>query len=293
LGNFINRVLVLTQKYYNGVVPQPQALLPQDEEVFAALKAYPTVIADSIERYRFREAMGEVMNVARLGNKYLADGEPWKTIKADPDRVQTQLFVALQVAAVLRTLTEPFLPFTATKLAEMLQLPVADWNTLPEANEWISAGHVLGASELLFPQIEDAAIEAQRTKLEATKTYNNQSTTHMMTPLKDTCTFEDFAKLDIRIGTILEAEKMPKANKLLVLKVAVGTDVRTIVSGIAEHFSPEEVIGKRVSVLVNLAPRALRGVESQGMILMAEDAQGKLHFVNPEGEGVPDGAVVS
>ena len=293
LGNFINRVLVLTQKYYNGVVPQPQALLPQDEEVFAALKAYPTVIADSIERYRFREAMGEVMNVARLGNKYLADEEPWKTIKADPERVQTQLFVALQVAAVLRTLTEPFLPFTASKLAEMLQLPVADWNTLPEANEWISAGHKLGASELLFPQIEDAAIEAQLAKLAATKTSNLQATPEAVTPLKDTCTFEDFAKLDIRIGTILEAEKMPKANKLLVLKVAVGTDVRTIVSGIAAHFSPEEVIGKRVSVLVNLAPRALRGVESQGMILMAEDAQGKLHFVNPEGEGVTDGAVVS
>ncbi|OYU84769.1 MAG: methionine--tRNA ligase [Flavobacterium sp. BFFFF2] len=293
LGNFINRVLVLTQKYYNGVVPQSQSLLPQDEEVLAALKAYPTVIADSIERYRFREAMGEVMNVARLGNKYLADEEPWKTIKTDPDRVQTQLFIALQVAAVLRTLTEPFLPFTASKLAEMLQLPVTDWNALPHANEWISAGHVLGASELLFPQVEDAAIEAQLAKLEATKTSNQQQAPEAVTPLKDTCTFEDFAKLDIRIGTILEAEKMPKANKLLVLKVGVGTDVRTIVSGIAAHFTPEEVIGKRVSVLVNLAPRALRGVESQGMILMTEDSQGKLHFVNPEGEGVPDGAVVS
>ena len=290
-GNFINRVVVLTNKYYNGIVPSPNELTEVDEQTLAELKAYPAVIASSVERYRFREAQGELMNVARLGNKYLADEEPWKMVKTDPARVQTQMYVALQIAAALSVLSEPFLPFTAKKLSTILKTNIL-WNSVSETSDLLPAGHQIGEAEILFAQIEDAEIQQQIDKLEATKKANvmeNQVTE----PQKATATFEDFAKLDLRVGTILEAEKMPKANKLLVLKVDTGIDVRTIVSGIAEHFSPEEVVGKRVTVLVNLAPRALRGVESQGMILMTNDAEGKLVFVNPDGDGVKNGALIS
>lgn len=303
-GNFINRVVVLTHKYYNGIVPTPNEFTEVDEKTLAELKAYPVVISSSIERYRFREAQGELMNVARLGNKYLADEEPWKMVKTDPERVKTQIYVALQIASVLTTLCEPFLPFTSKKLTKILNIEVNNWNL--EFDNWnlTKAGHQIGgpdvSGEVLFAQIEDAEIQKQIDKLEATKKANvmeNQVTE----PQKPTATFEDFSKLDLRVGTIIEAEKMPKANKLLVLKVDTGIDVRTIVSGIAEHFSPEEVIGKRVTVLVNLAPRALRGVESQGMILMTNDKDGKLVFVNPEtssslstsSDGVENGALIS
>jgi methionyl-tRNA synthetase len=303
-GNFINRVVVLTHKYYNGIVPTPNEFTEVDEKTLAELKAYPAVISSSIERYRFREAQGELMNVARLGNKYLADEEPWKMVKTDPERVKTQIYVALQIASVLTTLCEPFLPFTSKKLTKILNIEVNNWNL--EFDNWnlTKAGHQIGgpdvSGEVLFAQIEDAEIQKQIDKLEATKKANvmeNQVTE----PQKPTATFEDFSKLDLRVGTIIEAEKMPKANKLLVLKVDTGIDVRTIVSGIAEHFSPEEVIGKRVTVLVNLAPRALRGVESQGMILMTNDKDGKLVFVNPEtssslstsSDGVENGALIS
>ncbi len=291
-GNFINRVVVLTNKYYNGIVPAQNELSEVDEQVLAELKAYPAVISSSIERYRFREAQGELMNVARLGNKYLADEEPWKMVKTDAGRVQTQMYVALQIAAALRVLSEPFLPFTANKLATILNLPKLDWNTVSETSDLLPAGHQIGEAQILFAQIEDAEIQKQIDKLEATKTSNameNKATE----PQKATATFEDFAKLDLRVGTIVEAEKMPKANKLLVLKVDTGLDTRTIVSGIAEHFSPEEVIGKRVTVLINLAPRALRGVESEGMILMTNNAEGKLVFVNPDADGVDNGALIS
>lgn len=291
-GNFINRVVVLTNKYYNGIVPDPNEFNEVDEQTLAELKAYPSVISSSIERYRFREAQGELMNVARLGNKYLADEEPWKMVKTNPERVQTQMYVALQIAAALQILSEPFLPFTSAKLSRILKVDHLNWNSVSETSDLLPAGHQIGEAEILFAQIEDAEIQKQIDKLEATKKANvmeNQATE----PQKATSTFEDFSKLDLRVGTILEAEKMPKANKLLVLKVDTGIDVRTIVSGIAEHFSPEEVIGKRVTVLVNLAPRALRGVESQGMILMTNNVEGKLVFVNPDGEGVDNGALIS
>jgi methionyl-tRNA synthetase len=283
-GNFINRVVVLTNKYYNGIVPTPNELTAIDEQTLAELKAYPAVISSSIERYRFREALGELMNVARLGNKYLADEEPWKVIKDDPERVHTQMYVALQIAAALSVLSEPFLPFTSEKLRHILLLDGnMKWNDISETSDLIEAGHHIGAAELLFAKIEDEQIKMQVDKLEATKTANIAEN-KKMEPQKDLIQFEDFAKLDLRVGTIIEAEKMPKANKLLVLKVDTGIDTRTIVSGIAESFSPEEVVGKKVTVLVNLAPRNLRGVESQGMILMTNNAEGKLVFVNPDAE---------
>jgi methionyl-tRNA synthetase len=291
-GNFINRVVVLTNKYYDGIVPGPNDFSAVDEQTLAELKAYPAVISSSIERFRFREAQGEMMNVARLGNKYLADEEPWKMIKTDHGRVQTQMYVALQIASVLTTLCEPFLPFTSKKLTKILNIEVNDWNLEFEHWNLTSAGHKIGQAEILFSQIEDAEIQKQIDKLEATKVANKAENA-VIEPQKETSTFEDFSKLDLRVGTIVEAEKMPKANKLLVLKVDTGIDVRTIVSGIAEHFSPEEVVGKRVTVLVNLAPRALRGVESQGMILMTNLPDGKLVFVNPDGDGVANGALIS
>jgi len=292
-GNFINRVVVLTNKYYNGIVPEPNDFSDVDEQTLTELKAYPAVISSSIERYRFREAQGELMNVARLGNKYLADEEPWKMVKTNPERVQTQMYVALQIAAALRILCEPFLPFTACKLSGILKTNInLSWKDVSETSDLIPAGHQIGEGEILFAQIEDAEIQNQIDKLEATKKANVMEN-KVVESQKETTTFEDFSKLDLRVGTILEAEKMPKANKLLVLKVDTGMDVRTIVSGIAEHFSPEEVIGKRVTVLVNLAPRALRGVESQGMILMSNNAEGKLVFVNPDADGVANGALIS
>lgn len=291
-GNFINRVVVLTQKYYQGVVPQHHAFTEVDTQVLTELKAYPAVIASSIERYRFREAQGELMNVARLGNKYLAEEEPWKMIKTDPDRVQTQLYIALQVASALGYLSEPFLPFTAQKLRSMLRIEAEGWDTVFTQETLLPAGHEIGQAELLFAQIEDEAIQQQIDKLEATKK-SNTMTNPEVTPQKETATFNDFSKMDLRVGTIIEAEKMPKADKLLVLKVDTGLDVRTIVSGIAEHFTPEEVVGKRVTVLVNLAPRSLRGVESQGMLLLTQNTEGQLVFVNPDAEGVANGATIS
>ncbi|KAF2507455.1 methionine--tRNA ligase [Flavobacterium foetidum] len=317
-GNFVNRVVVLTNKYYDGVIPAPNEFTEVDEQTLAELKAYPAVISSSVERYRFREALGELMNVARLGNKYLADEEPWKVMKDNPERVKTQMYVALQIAAALSVLAEPFLPFTAAKLSKILKLgnlkehfagfskflkeknrdakdifldKTLDWNDISETSDLLPAGHKIGEAELLFAKIEDEEIQKQIDKLEATKTAN-LAENKQAEPQKDLIQFEDFAKMDIRIGTILEAEKMPKANKLLVLKVDTGIDVRTIVSGIAESFSPEEIIGKRVSVLANLAPRALRGVESQGMILMTTNAEGKLVFVNPDADA-PNGATVN
>lgn len=284
-GNFINRVVVLTNKYYDGAVPKPNEFSTVDEETLATLKAFPAVIASSIERYRFREASQELMNLARLGNKYLADEEPWKVIKEDEERTQTIMYIALQIASALAILSEPFLPFTSKKLksilchAELVEASI--WNSISEGQELLQASHKIGKAELLFSKIEDAEIQAQLDKLEASKKAN-EAANKKVEPQKDEITWEDFSKLDIRVGTILEAEKMAKTKKLLVLKVDTGIDTRTIVSGIAESFSPEEVIGKKVIVLVNLAPRALRGVESQGMILMTEDQSGNLVFVNPD-----------
>jgi methionyl-tRNA synthetase len=292
-GNFINRVVVLTNKYYNGLVPQPNEFSDVDVATLTELKAYPAVISSSIERYRFREALSELMNVARLGNKYLADEEPWKVIKDNPERVQTQMYVALQIAAALSVLCEPFLPFTATKLSRILKIEdKIGWNTISEISDLIPAGHQIGEAELLFAKIEDEEIQKQIDKLEATKTAN-KAENKIAEPQKETIQFEDFSKMDIRSGTILEAEKMPKANKLLILKVDTGIDIRTIVSGIAESFKPEDIVGKRVTVLVNLAPRNLRGVESQGMILMTTNIEGKLVFVNPDTDGVANGETIN
>jgi methionyl-tRNA synthetase len=290
-GNFINRVVVLTNKYYDGIVPTPNEYSEVDLQTLAELKAYPAVISSSIERYRFREALGELMNVARLGNKYLADEEPWKMVKENPERVKTQMYVALQIATALQILCEPFLPFTSEKLGKILQSSISSWNDVSTKSDLLEANHKIGQAEILFAQIEDAEIQKQIDKLEATKTAN-QIENATVTPQKETTSFEDFAKIDLRIGTIIEAEKMPKANKLLVLKVDTGIDVRTIVSGIAEHFTPEEVVGKKVTVLVNLAPRALRGVESEGMLLLTNTPEGKLVFVNPDTDGVDNGAVI-
>lgn len=295
-GNFINRVAVLTQKYYNGEIPQAGQLTDVDEQTLNELRTYPAVIADSLERYRFREAQMALMNVARLGNKYLADEEPWKTIKTDEQRTQTIMFVAQQIAAALAVLSEPFLPFTSDKLKRILNFDTLEsqpvWDTISQQTDLIPAGHTIGKSELLFSKIEDAQIQVQLDKLAASKKANEMEQAEAA-PQKDTIQFDDFTKMDMRVGTILEAEKMPKTKKLMVLKVDTGIDVRTIVSGIAESFSPEEIVGKQVTVLVNLAPRPLRGVESQGMILMTEDPEGKLVFVNPDRDGVANGSGIN
>ena len=293
-GNFINRVTVLTHKYYDGVTPSEGTLSQIDIKTLETVRAYPAVIESSIERYRFREAQQELMNVARLGNKYLADQEPWKTIKTDEQRTKTVMFVALQIASALAILSEPFLPHTSKKLKEMLHINSREtqnglqWSDVATKQTLIATGHTINTNELLFSKIEESQIQAQMDKLAASK-LANEIANKVTTPQKDTCTFEDFTKLDMRVGTIIEAEKMPKAKKLLVLKVDTGLDVRTIVSGIAESFTPQEIIGKKVTVLVNLAPRVLRGVESQGMILMTQMPDGTLVFVNPDTAGVSNG----
>jgi methionine--tRNA ligase len=296
-GNFINRVAVLTQKYYEGVIPAAGEFNDIDTETLRQITELTEKIEQSLERYRFREAQQELMNMARLGNKYLADEEPWKLIKTDPERVKTIMYVALQIATALAVASEPFLPFTSEKLKRMLQLGAITWEKLKtNATELLKAGHRIGTAELLFEKIEDAAIEKQLQRLENTKLANKQeaqaNTEVTVAPQKELISYDDFAKMDIRIGTILEAEKMPKADKLLILKVDTGIDQRTIVSGIAQSFAPEEIIGKKVTVLVNLAPRKLRGVESQGMILMVENSEGKYTFINPDAEGIANGTEV-
>jgi methionyl-tRNA synthetase len=295
-GNFINRVVVLTNKYYNGIVPKPADLSEVDIKTLSELKVYPKVIESSLERYRFREAQAELMNVARLGNKYLADEEPWKKIKTDEERTKAIMYVSIQIAEALAILSEPFLPFTSTKLKTMLchsELNLeSTWKDVSTKDILIPSSHKIGKGELLFSKIEDEKVQQQLDKLEATKK-SNEIMNASPEPQKDTIQFDDFTKLDMRIGTILEAKKMAKTKKLLILKVDTGMDVRTIVSGIAESFSPEEVVGKKVTVLVNLAPRALRGVDSEGMILMTETPDGKLVFLNPEDEKVFNGASVS
>ncbi|PQJ68834.1 methionine--tRNA ligase [Polaribacter butkevichii] len=291
-GNFINRVVVLTNKYYEGIVPAPNDFTEVDEDVLAAVKEFPNIIGKSIERYRFREASQELMNLARLGNKYLADEEPWKVIKVDAARVQTIMYVALQISTALAVASKPFLPFTSDKLKGILNIDDSlSWTDVTEKDVLLPAAHQINKAELLFSKIEDKTIDAQIEKLEATKIANEQEN-KVLEPQKETIEFEDFTKLDIRIGTILEAEKVAKTKKLLKLKVDVGIDTRTIVSGIAESFSPEDIIGQQVSVLVNLAPRKIRGVESQGMILMTDTPDGKLAFVEPE-KAVKNGQQVS
>ena len=296
-GNFINRVAVLTQKYYEGEVPAAGALNATDSETLQQISEFTQKIEQSLERYRFREAQQELMNIARLGNKYLADEEPWKLIKTDAERVKTVMYVALQVATALAITSEPFLPFTSEKLKNILQLGTTAWEQVKQnPTALLPTGHKIGVATLLFEKIEDAAIAKQLERLENTKQANRQEAQAAaevtVAPQKELISYDDFAKMDIRIGTILSAEKMPKADKLLILKVDTGIDQRTIVSGIAQSFNPEEIIGKRVTVLANLAPRKLRGVESQGMILMVENAEGKYRFIAPDGEEIANGAEV-
>ncbi|MBE7686535.1 methionine--tRNA ligase [Tenacibaculum piscium] len=291
-GNFINRVVVLTNKYYNGQVPPAGELLEIDEDTLATLKEFPNVIAKSIERYRFREASQELMNLARLGNKYLADEEPWKMIKVDAERTKTIMNVALQIAAGLSILSEPFLPFTSTKLKSILNIDAnLTWNDVSEKEVLISDNHQINEAELLFSKIEDVEIEKQLAKLEATKKAN-EAENRVLEPQKETIEFDDFTKIDIRVGTITAAEKVAKTKKLLKLTVDVGLDTRTIVSGIAESFKPEDIIGQQVSVVCNLAPRKLKGIESQGMILMIDTPDGKLAFAQPS-EKVTNGEFIS
>jgi methionyl-tRNA synthetase len=329
-GNFINRVVVLTNKYYEGIVPRAHEFTEEDKNTLEQLSHFPNSIANSIERYRFREASQELMNLARLGNKYLADAEPWKQVKTDPQRVETIMYVALQIAAGLAILAEPFLPFTSNKLKEILRLneevPRDDvvnaskekiatsrslgarndtvtlsdseaseemsWHTVSTQQELLKPGHQIGKPELLFSKIEDSDVQKQLDKLATTKKANALEN-QVVEVQKPTASFDDFTKLDIRIGTILEAEKVAKTKKLLKLKVDVGIDIRTIVSGIAESFKPEDIIGQKVSVLVNLEPRTIKGIESQGMILMTDAADGSLSFVEPQKNTVKNGGLIS
>lgn len=289
LGNFVNRALVLTQKYYEGVVPAAGELTDYDRETLAEMPEIRKALEENIEGYRFREALKEAMNLARLGNKYLADTEPWKVVKTDPERVKTILNIALQITAELSIAIEPFMPFSAAKIIKMLNIEKLDWERLGDA-EVLPAGHVIGKAELLFEKIEDSVVEAQVAKLQATKAAN-EAEAKEAEPQKAECSFDDFQKMDIRVSTIVAAEKVAKTKKLLKLTVDTGIDTREIVSGIAEHFTPEELVGRQVLVLVNLAPRELKGTLSRGMVLMAEDADGKLVLLSPE-KAVKSGSIV-
>jgi len=286
LGNFVNRVMVLCKKYYEGVVPEVDAergFLPEDKQLLSNLPFFRDAVGGHLAKFEFRQAQAKAIEMARIGNKYLADSEPWKLAKTDPERVKAILYTSLIVTRDLALLIRPFLPNTSSVMEQLLNIKFSDtcWAELPPE---IPAGHQLGEPQLLFQKVEDAEIEVQIEKL-AASLQKNQVAANNHRPVKPEITFDDFTKLDIRVGTILTAEKVEKADKLLKLTVDTGVDTRTVVSGIAQHFSPEEVIGKRVSVLLNLAPRKIRGVESQGMILMAEDAEGKLEFVSPDAAG--------
>jgi len=288
-GNFVNRVLVLSHKYFDGQVVMGSDFMDSDLKVMDELKDFPSKIAASIENYRFREALSEFMNLARLGNKYLADAEPWKLIKTDEERVKTILNIGLQIASNLAILAQPFLPFSSEKLFNMLNLEVQDWDKAGTLN-LLPLGHQLNEAALLFEKIEDSEIDAQIQKLMDSKIVNEQAAMKSE-EAKPNVSFEQFSAMDIRIGTILEAEKVAKTKKLLKLKIDTGLDQRTIVSGIAEYYEPEQIIGKQVSVLINLEPREIKGILSQGMILMSESSDGNLSFVAPSA-GVKNGSVV-
>ena len=288
LGNFVNRALVLCQKYFGGKVPSPEVLLEEDRAVLEMVHAQRKLIEEAIESYHFRDALREYMQVARVGNKYLADMEPWKLWGANPSRVASIIYVSLQVTAALCVLGRPFLPFSTERLETMARLPKALWDD--DLTGILKPGHELGTAELLFARIEDAAIERQIAKLQAAKQANEaKGNKPDFPPQKELIDFETFEALDLRVGRILTAERVPKANKLLKFTVDTGIDRRTIVSGVAEHFAPEELVGKQVSVVMNLKPRVIRGVESQGMLIFAQDADGKLVVVAPNRE-VADGA---
>ena len=291
LGNFVNRALVLTQKYYNGVVPACGELTDYDRETIAELQSIKASLEHNIETYHFREALKDAMNFARIGNKYLADTEPWKVVKTDPERVKTILYLALQITANTAIAIEPFMPFSARKMLSMLAVEKYSWEQMGQM-DLVAAGHTIGKPELLFEKIEDETIQKQLDKLAAIKEANLAAQkAQEADPQKDNVSFDEFQKMDIRVSTILTAEKVAKTKKLLKLTVDTGIDQREIVSGIAEHFTPEELVGKQVLVLVNLEPRELKGTLSRGMILMAEDASGKLRLLQPH-EATHNGAIV-
>lgn len=278
LGNFVNRTLVLTNKYFEGKVPAKHNLTADDLAVLAQIPELKLKVETSIENFRFREALKEAMNLARLGNKYLADTEPWKIFKTDVERVKTILAISLEITAALTIIMEPFLPFTCTKIRKFLNIENLDWETL-SGGELLKTGHQINEAALLFEKIEDEQVEFQINKLKNTKSENES--TPVFEPMKPEISYEDFQKLDIRTGIILEAEKVPKTTKLLKLLIDTGIDKRTVVSGIAEHYQADRIVGKQVSILLNLSSRKIKGIESQGMILMAENKAGKLCFVSP------------
>lgn len=280
LGNFVNRSLVLTQKYFDGKVPACGALTATDKETLASISAIKAEVEKSLDNFRFREALKNAMDLARLGNKYLADEEPWKVIKTDEERVKTILNISLQITANLTICLEPFLPFSMEKLRGFINLEKLDWEKLGNTS-LLAAGHQLNTPELLFEKIEDDVIEKQIQKLLDTKKANELAKAKAA-PAKENIEYDDFSKMDIRVGTVIEAEKVAKTKKLLKLKIDTGIDQRTVVSGIAEYYEPEALIGKQVSILVNLAPKNLKGIESQGMILCAENADGSLSVVSPD-----------
>ncbi len=291
LGNFINRVVVLTNKNHNGQVPEASEYTKGDLLVLEEVAKAPDKIAEALDKFKFREALAEMMNLARIGNKYLAEQEPWKLIKSDEKRVRTIMNISLQISANLAIVCEPFIPFTSKKLSGLLNLSELKWNSARNTNN-IAAGHKISAdSGILFSKVEDADIQIQLDKLENAKKQNAIENVSLA-PAKAETSFDDFNKMDIRTGTILEAERVPKTDKLLKLKIDTGIDKRTVVSGIAEWYKPEDIIGQQVSILVNLAPRKIKGIESQGMILMAENAQGELSFVLPSKPNMNNGSII-
>ena len=288
-GNFVNRTLVLTHKYVDGKVPPAGELTSADEEALKSLAAFPGKIGEAIENYRFREALSQMMNLARLGNRYLTEAEPWKIFKGDPARVETILHVCLQICAGMAVLSEPFLPHTAQKLQNMLAMDkIPGWQEAGQPQ--LSAGHQINKAELLFEKVEDATIQAQVDKLMQTRKDNDAG--KAVEPQKEDISFDDFTRMDLRVATILEAEKIPKTKKLLKMTVDSGIDKRTVVSGIAEYYTPEEVCGKKVVLLANLKPRKIKGVESHGMLLMAENHDGSLSFLSPE-KAFENGSTIS
>jgi len=278
-GNFVNRAVVLTHKYYGGKVPKHHGLEPVDEELIRILSEYPEKIAQSVEKYRFREALSLMMDFARTGNKYLAETEPWKTIKTNEERTATILNIALNIVANLSILSQPFLPFTSEKIKDMLGLQTLQWKKAGQM-DLIKEGDTINKAALLFQKIEDSTVEAQIQKLLDSKK-KNEAAKYKAAPMKDIVSFDDFVKLDLRVVTIVEAIKVKKSKKLLQLKVDTGIGIKTVLSGVAEQFTPEDLVGRQVTMLLNLAPKKMVGIESEGMILMAEDAEGKLKLLTP------------
>ncbi len=285
-GNFINRVVVLTNKYYDGIIPSPQVFSNKEQEVLDQISVLTNKIESSIQRYRFREALSFLMELARLGNKYLADTEPWKAQKTNPEAVQTIMYIGLQIAAKLSVVAEPFIPFTAKRLRNILNVSSLEWS---DTAETLPSGGQVNKSEILFTKIEDDEIEKQLVRLEQIKKSQKKDTYEAV---KNQISFEDFTKLDLRVGTITAAQKVPKTKKLLQLTVDLGFEERTIVSGIAGSYNAKDVIGKQVTVLANLGSRKIKGIESQGMIIMAENGNEELMFVNPD-EGFSNGSIIA